>query len=156
VTVRGPASTEISAAAEATEDLGSRLAATLRCGDIVLLEGDLAAGKTTFVRGLVRGLGGAPQDVSSPSFVLIQSYPCHGAGIDVLHHVDLYRLADSLPDLRELGLDEVLSDPRAVVAVEWPKDTLATWIPNDSRVVRIGLRILEDDRREIEVTWNKP
>jgi len=135
-----------------TEDIGRELASGLRGGHIVLLEGDLAAGKTTLVRGLVEGLGGSSDEVSSPSFVLVQSYPCRAAGIEMLHHVDLFRLADDLPDLRELGLEELLSDPHAVVAVEWPKETMATWIPTDAKVLHVKIRILKDDRREVEVT----
>jgi len=101
----------VSSSAAATERAGAGLAARLRAGDVVLLEGDLAAGKTTLVRGLVVGLGGSAEDVSSPSFVLVQSYPCAAVGVQRLHHIDLYRLADQLRELRALGLEEFLSDP---------------------------------------------
>jgi tRNA threonylcarbamoyladenosine biosynthesis protein TsaE len=113
----------------------------------------LAAGKTTLVRGLVAGLGGDPEEVSSPSFVLVQSYACRRSGVERVHHVDLYRIADQISDLRELGLEEFLSDSAAVVTVEWPKDTLANWIPADARVWRITLTVDdEDDSRDIEIT----
>jgi len=141
-----------SESASETERIGREAARALRPGDVVLLEGELAAGKTTLVRGLVEILGGDPDEVTSPSFVLVQTYPCQGRGIDRLHHVDLYRIADQLPDLRELGLDELLSDARAVVAVEWPRDTLAAWIPADARVWRITIRTREDDARDVEIT----
>jgi tRNA threonylcarbamoyladenosine biosynthesis protein TsaE len=141
-----------SASAEATEAAAGKLAARLIAGDVVLLEGDLAAGKTTFVRGLIAGLGGDPEDVSSPSFVLIQSYDCNLGEIGRLHHVDLYRLDNRVADLRELGLSDVLSDAEAVVAVEWPKDTLATWIPTDARVWRVAITIEDDDARTIEIS----
>jgi tRNA threonylcarbamoyladenosine biosynthesis protein TsaE len=142
-----------SSSAAATERSGAALAAQLRPGDVVLLEGDLAAGKTTLVRGLVAGLGGSTEDVSSPSFVLVQSYPCAAAGIERLHHVDLYRLADRLTELRPLGLEDLLSDPAAVTAVEWPRDTLAVWIPGASRVWRVRLTLLPGgSRRLIELT----
>ena len=137
---------------EASEAAGRDLATRLRAGDVVLLEGDLAAGKTTFVRGLVGGLGGDTQLVSSPSFVLLQSYDCRVGDIAALHHVDLYRLAEDVADLREVGLEDTLSDPTAIVAVEWPKDTLATWIPADSRVWRIAITTEEDDSRRIEIS----
>jgi tRNA threonylcarbamoyladenosine biosynthesis protein TsaE len=117
----------------------------------MLLEGDLAAGKTTFVRGLVDGLGGNADAVSSPTFVLLQSYDCAFGDITVVHHVDLYRLAEDVADLREIGLEEILSDPNAIVAVEWPKDTLATWIPSDARVWRVAITTEEDDSRLIEI-----
>jgi tRNA threonylcarbamoyladenosine biosynthesis protein TsaE len=90
--------------------------------------------------------------VSSPSFVLVQSYPCAAAGIERLHHVDLYRLAGRLAELRALGLEELLSDPAAVTAVEWPRDTLAVWIPAASRVWRVRLTLLPGGSRRIEIT----
>jgi tRNA threonylcarbamoyladenosine biosynthesis protein TsaE len=140
-----------SRSATATEASGREFAARLRGGDVVLLEGDLAAGKTTFVRGLVDGLGGSTDAVSSPTFVLLQSYDCT-SDVTVVHHVDLYRLAEDVKDLREIGLEEILSDPNAITAVEWPKDTLATWIPADARVWRVAITTEEDDSRQIEIT----
>jgi tRNA threonylcarbamoyladenosine biosynthesis protein TsaE len=136
----------------ATENAAGTLAEGLHAGDVVLLEGDLAAGKTTFVRGLLEGLGGSSADVSSPTFVLLQTYDCEAHQIRRVHHVDLYRLDNRVADLREVGLSEILSDTEAVVAVEWPKDTLATWIPTDARVWRVAITIEEDDTRSIEIT----
>lgn len=141
-----------SQSAETTQSAGRGLATRLRPGDVVLLEGDLAAGKTTFVRGLLPGLGGDAEAVSSPSFVLLQTYDCVSRGIRRLHHVDLYRLDDNIADLREVGLEDVLSDDVAVVAVEWPKNTLATWIPADARVWRVRITTEEDDSRQIVIT----
>jgi len=139
------------ASAEETEATGERLAGRLHAGDVVLLEGDLAAGKTTFVRGLLYGLGGNSEAVSSPSFVLLQTYDCDAREIRCLHHVDLYRLEEKIADLREVGLEDVLSDNDAVVAVEWPKNTLATWIPADARVWRVAITTEDDGTRRIEV-----
>lgn len=135
-----------------TEGAGCDFAASLRAGDVVLLEGDLAAGKTTLVRGLVAGLGGDARLVSSPSFTLVNSYDCSSGDIGVVHHVDLYRLAEDVNDLREIGLEELLSDPAAIVAVEWPKDTLATWVPADARIWRIAITTEGDESRSIEIT----
>ena len=136
---------------EGTGRVGFDLAARLLPGDIVLLEGDLAAGKTALVRGLVEGLDGPPEQVSSPTFVLLQTYDCSKNGIASLHHVDLYRLGESLPELRELGIEENLSDPVAVTAVEWPKGTLATWIPADARVWRVVITVEDDDSRTLVI-----
>ena len=138
--------------AQATENLGGTLAAVLVPGDVVLLEGDLAAGKTTMVRGLARTLGADPEEVSSPTFVLVQSYRCAGGEIRRLHHVDLYRLEDRISDLRELGLEELLSDRQAVVAVEWPKRAVATWIPRDARLWRVRLTVTEEGTRRVEIS----
>jgi len=135
-----------------TEALGAQLALELAGGDVILLEAELAAGKTAFVRGIVRGLGGDPIDVSSPTFVLIQSYDCGPGSIGTVHHVDLYRLGERVTDLREIGIEDILSDQTAVTAVEWPKETIATWIPAGTRVWRIGIKVEDDDSRTIEIT----
>ena len=92
--------------------LGEKVAATLEPGTFVLLHGDLGAGKTAFVRGMAAGLGGSPDDVSSPTFVIIQHYK----GRTPLVHVDLYRL-DNAAAVDDLGLEELASG--AVVAIEW-------------------------------------
>jgi tRNA threonylcarbamoyladenosine biosynthesis protein TsaE len=92
--------------------LGKRVAETLQPGTFVLLHGDLGAGKTAFVRGMAAGLGANPEDVSSPTFVLIQHYK----GRVSLTHVDLYRL-DSAAAVDDLGLEEMANG--AVVAIEW-------------------------------------
>ena len=97
---------------DGTFALGASLGATLKPGTFVLLHGDLGAGKTAFVRGMVVGLGGNLDDVSSPTFVLIQHYK----GRIPVVHVDLYRL-DSAAAVDDLGLEELANG--AVVAVEW-------------------------------------
>lgn len=95
-----------------TTALGERIASTLRPGTFVLLHGDLGAGKTALVRGMAAGLGANPEDVSSPTFVLIQHYK----GRIPLVHVDLYRLERGAA-VDDLGLEELANG--AVVAVEW-------------------------------------
>ena len=140
-----------SRSADDTEAIGRTLASRLAAGDVVLLEGDLGAGKTTLIRGLADGLDGDPGEVSSPSFVIIQTYRCGAPGIARLHHVDLYRLAERTADLRELGIEDVLSDPDAVAAVEWPKAALATWVPADARLWRVTMTMGEGETREIVV-----
>ena len=100
---------------EATAELGRRLATALRPGDLVLLEGDLGAGKTALARAIIRTLlGDAGLDVPSPSFALVQPYD--GNGRDVLH-ADLYRLAAER-EIDELGL---FDRPESIVLVEWPE-----------------------------------
>lgn len=97
-----------------TAEFGRALARGLQGGELILLEGDLGLGKTVFARGVAEGLGILPEDVSSPSFTLIQEYT--GGRLPVFH-VDLYRL-DSAEDLSALGLDEIL-DAQGVTLVEW-------------------------------------
>jgi tRNA threonylcarbamoyladenosine biosynthesis protein TsaE len=100
-----------------TEAAGERVGRDLRLGDLLLLEGDLGAGKTTFVRGVVRGAGSSAH-VASPTFQLVRVYP----GRLQLAHVDLYRLRSNA-ELADLGLDELLDE--GAVVVEWG-DRLAT------------------------------
>jgi tRNA threonylcarbamoyladenosine biosynthesis protein TsaE len=99
------------ASAAETEAAAERLARRLQPGDLLRLIGELGSGKTTFVRGLARGLGSLA-DVMSPTFQLVRVY----AGAIQLAHVDLYRVA-SPAEIEELGLDELLE--QGVVAVEW-------------------------------------
>jgi tRNA threonylcarbamoyladenosine biosynthesis protein TsaE len=107
----------------------------------VLLSGELGAGKTAFVRGLARGLGVDPEEVASPTFVLLTAYP----GPLTLHHADLYRLEGGGDD-RELGLEE-LPGPRGVLAVEWAERlSLAPW----ARAWHVRLAHAGEDLREIE------
>ena len=110
---------------EETEAAGEQLAATLAVGDLLLLAGELGAGKTTFVRGLARGLGISAQ-VQSPTFQLVRVYP----GRIQLAHVDLYRL-ETAAELADLGLDDLLDE--GVVAVEWG-DRLRLDYPRTRRI----------------------
>jgi tRNA threonylcarbamoyladenosine biosynthesis protein TsaE len=105
------------------------LAARLRAGDVVLLFGDLGAGKTVFVKGLAAGLGVAPEEVSSPTFTLIQEYR---GGRLTLFHVDLYRLNDRR-EIDDLGLDEIAAD--GVLAIEWAEKLPRS--PSDAVIVRL-------------------
>ena len=97
---------------EETAALAARFASRLPPGAVVLLWGDLGAGKTAFVRGMAAGLGIDPAEVSSPTFTLVQEY----RGPRTLFHVDLYRL--EAPETEDLGLEELAAGD-AVVAIEW-------------------------------------
>jgi tRNA threonylcarbamoyladenosine biosynthesis protein TsaE len=117
-----------------------RLAERLPPGALVLLTGDLGAGKTAFVRGLAAGLGIDPDDVSSPTFTLIQEY----VGARVLRHVDLYRLQGA--EIDDLGLDELTQDG-AVVAIEWAERLSAP----PAGAIQVTIVDLGGDAREIRV-----
>jgi tRNA threonylcarbamoyladenosine biosynthesis protein TsaE len=121
----------VAATAEETRALATRLAAVLRAGDLLVLSGDLGAGKTTFTQ----GLGAALQvrgDVTSPTFVISRVHPSLGDG-PALVHVDAYRLHGAL-ELDDLDLDASLEE--AVTVVEW-----GTGVAED----------LTDDRLEVEI-----
>ena len=136
-------STHVSRSEADTMRIARDLAGTLDAPAAVLLYGELGAGKTAFVRGLVEGAGGCPDDVSSPTFVLMQEY----AGRRLVHHVDLYRLAGAEVDDLEPLLDEMLAG-EAVVAIEWA-DRLQS-LPDAAVQVRIEDRGGDDRRITIE------
>jgi tRNA threonylcarbamoyladenosine biosynthesis protein TsaE len=106
----------------ATERFAARVAAVARPGDVILLSGELGAGKTAFARGFLRAAAGDQAlEVPSPSFTLVQSYATRGGTV---HHFDLWRL-DGPAALTELGWDAALDD---IVLVEWP-DRLGSLAP---------------------------
>ncbi len=130
---------------EATQSWGRRVAGHLRAGDLIVLTGDLGAGKTTFTRGLGEGLGvrGA---VTSPTFVIARRHPAGGRGIDLLH-VDAYRLG-SASEIDDLDLDV----EGAVTVVEWGAGRVEHL--SDSRL-DIGF-VPAGDGREARVTGHGP
>ena len=125
-----------------TVELGRRIAADLSRKCVVLLIGNLGAGKTTLAKGIAEGLGAAEGDeVSSPTFTLI-----HEFGEGRLYHIDLYRL-DEAREVERLGLDE-LFDREAVVLIEWG-ERFPELLPAER--IEIRLKAVEDEAREIEI-----
>jgi tRNA threonylcarbamoyladenosine biosynthesis protein TsaE len=122
-----------------TATVARELAAGVKAGDVILLSGNLGAGKTAFVRGLAAGLGIDPEDVSSPTFTLVHEYR---GGRLTLYHVDLYRL-DRVAT-HDLGLEEMgVAD--GVLAIEWP-DRLSHPLPGAREV---GIEIVDESTRRI-------
>jgi tRNA threonylcarbamoyladenosine biosynthesis protein TsaE len=136
--------TDRTAGPEATEAAGARLAAELRPGDVVLVSGELGAGKSAFVRGALRSLG-VDGPIASPTFVVGQLY--YGRE-GPLAHLDLYRLAGME------GEDPGLLDPffaaEAIAFVEWPEHADGAW-PAERVARRVHLRHAGGDEREIEI-----
>lgn len=128
---------EVTRSPAETEAFGERVGKRLRIGDLVLLTGELGAGKTTFVRGVARGAG-SQAPVASPTFQLVRMYP----GRLQLAHVDLYRI-ESPSELADLGLDELLD--QGAVVVEWG-DRL-----DAPEAALVHIEHLEGDRRMIRV-----
>lgn len=126
---------------EETIAQGREIGAKLKAPVLILLSGDLGAGKTTLTKGIAAGLGAAREDdVTSPTFTLVHKYE----GSTRVYHVDLYRIED-LHDFETLGLEDIFSE-QAVVIVEWP-DRLK--LRTDWRIVRIQLEHVTDDTRRI-------
>jgi tRNA threonylcarbamoyladenosine biosynthesis protein TsaE len=122
-----------------TTTIARELAADVKAGDVILLSGNLGAGKTAFVRGLAAGLGIDPEEVSSPTFTLVHEYR---GGRLTLYHADLYRLDRVATD--DLGLEEMgVAD--GVLAIEWP-DRLSHALPGSRR---IDIEIVDEKTRRI-------
>ena len=121
----------ITNSAAETRDLGERLAGKLKAGDVILLEGELGAGKSELARGVARGLG-VQETVTSPSFTILNVYE---SGRTPLYHFDWYRLEDS-EELYELGMDEYLGGD-GIALVEWP-DRCPDALPEDYLRIRIA------------------
>ena len=133
--------TTITRSEQETQRIARDLAASLRAGDVLLLAGDLGAGKTTFVRGLAEGLGIEPDAVSSPTFTLVHEYR---GGRLTLYHADLYRLDRTATD--DLGLEEIgVRD--GVLAIEWP-DRLSHDLAG---ATLIQLEVVDDATRRIVI-----
>jgi len=128
---------------EETIELGRRIAATLPRRAVVLLIGNLGAGKTTLAKGIVSGLGvAAAEEVVSPTFTLIHEY-----GEGRVYHIDLYRL-DRAEEVATLGLDEIF-DREAVVLIEWG-ERFPQLLPEER--IEIRLDTLDAESRRIEIT----
>jgi len=128
-----------------TEALGAALARELEAGGgIVLLNGDLGAGKTVFSRGFARGLG-VTEVVSSPTYTIVQEYALPSGRR--LYHMDLYRISDEHAALG-FGVDEFLSEPGAISLVEWP-ERIRGLLPDTA--IRVELAHRSENEREIRV-----
>jgi tRNA threonylcarbamoyladenosine biosynthesis protein TsaE len=126
---------------EQTRRIGMRLGGTLRAGDLICLQGDLGAGKTTFVQGIAQGWGSL-DSVSSPTFILVNVYRRDNGS--QLFHMDAYRL-DSTPEAEELDLDSMLAE--GALIIEWP-ERMAGLIPAER--LWVNLEHVDDEEREMQ------
>ncbi len=132
--------------AEDTVELGRQLAPLIRSAHVVLLRGDLGAGKTTLVKGIAEGFGAAQaDDVTSPTFTLIHEY--HGPDKDVFH-IDLYRL-DKPGELDSLGLEDLMTEERNLLLIEWGEKFPRILQQKDAEIV---IRRIEHDERKVRLT----
>jgi tRNA threonylcarbamoyladenosine biosynthesis protein TsaE len=138
----------VSLSAEGTIRIGRELARELAPPVLVLLSGELGAGKTTLAKGLVSGLGVASEDaVTSPTFTLVHEFKGAPPSSLRVYHIDLYRI-EGPADQQSLGLEDIFAAP-AVILVEWPEK----WrLPSDWPVLRVRLEVREDLSRAIIVS----
>jgi tRNA threonylcarbamoyladenosine biosynthesis protein TsaE len=128
-----------------TFNLGALIGEQLQGGEVLLLSGPLGAGKTIFVKGLASSLGLDPQEITSPSFTLVNPY----SGRLPLYHIDLYRLDTGLPAGHAVDLDELLREENAVIVIEWA-ERLANY-PLPSTQWRIVIEGDGDAARRIRI-----
>ena len=128
-----------------TIDLAIEFASTLLANDVILLDGELGAGKTCFVRGLCEGLGGDPTQVNSPTFVIMREYEVDG-GIRLVH-IDAYRLSGT-EELDTIGWDELLSDPLTIIAIEWPSK-ITDALPEHA--ITVSIEHLKEHERSLTI-----
>ena len=133
----------ISRSPEETLKFGGEYSKNLKRGDVVILNGEMGAGKTVFVKGVAKGLGIA-DTVVSPTFNLMNEYE----GRLTLYHYDAYRLHDAL-EAEEAGLTEYFGDRRGVCAVEWWQNISGAWA--GCRIIRVCIQKTGEDTRSIEV-----
>ena len=133
-----------------TLNIAERIAETLMpTPRLVILRGDLGAGKTTLTKGLASTLTGTdPEDVTSPTFTLVHEYD--GPRVKV-YHLDLYRL-ETERQLATLGLEEMIADPHAIVLIEWGEKFLSV---RDRADAQIDMAHLEGDERSLLVRWHE-
>src|SRR5215813_11663921 len=136
----------VSSSPDETFKYGRELGARLEGGEILLLSGPLGAGKTIFVKGICAALGVNEEEVTSPSFTLVNPYDARLR----LYHLDLYRLDEGASAAHAVDLDELLSDEHAVIVIEWAERMLNYPLP--ANVWRISLSGDGDSPRHIRVT----
>lgn len=140
-----PTGVFVSQTAEETFNLGRRIGEQLTGGEILLLSGPLGAGKTIFAKGLAGALGVDGREVTSPSFTLVNLY----RGKYTLYHIDLYRLDEGSSAAQAVDLEELLTDERAVIVIEWA-ERLGRY-PLPANVWRISITGDGDDPRQITI-----
>jgi len=135
--------TIVSNSPEETFSFGEKVGGLLKGGELVLLTGGLGAGKTVITKGILSGLGYDPDEVTSPSFTLVNLY---NARLDV-YHIDLWRLDDHTDAAVAVGLDDILADDKAMVIVEWAEKLRKADFSADT--IRITIRGDGDEPRQI-------
>jgi tRNA threonylcarbamoyladenosine biosynthesis protein TsaE len=139
----------LSRSADETFNLGKQVGQQLSGGEILLLTGPLGAGKTIFVKGIASALGIDPEEVTSPSFTLVNPYE----GRLPLYHIDLYRLDEGASAAHAVDLDELLANESAVIVIEWSERLGSYRLPPN--IQRIAISGDGDDPRKIRLAFMK-
>jgi tRNA threonylcarbamoyladenosine biosynthesis protein TsaE len=129
-----------------TFSLGEWLARSLKGGEVILLSGELGAGKTLFTKGVLSGLQYEADEVTSPSFTLVNRYEA----LLRVYHIDLYRLAEDGSAGFAVGLDDILNDETAVTVIEWAERLGNYKLPGET--ISVEIAGVGDDPRMIRIT----
>lgn len=133
----------VTSTAEETINFAKEFGSKLSPGSVVCFFGDLAAGKTTFVKGLVDGANCSSEEVCSPTFTYLNIY----TGKCPIYHFDLYRLHD-IDEFLSMGFDEFLHDPNGICCIEW-SERIEKFLP--ASAFKVKLRVVEETKREIVI-----
>ncbi len=125
-----------------THKLAQKFATSLKIGDVVLLHGDLGAGKTTFTQGVFSALG-VTEIVNSPTFAILKSYQGKNC---MLHHFDTYRI--STEEAIESGFDEILDDRQSIIFIEWSENILPL-LPDKTK--NVDIKLIDENTREFNI-----
>ncbi len=131
---------------EETKLLGEKCAKNLKAGGIIALYGELGGGKTTFVQGIALGLG-IERRIISPTFIIVRTYELNIENAKNFYHIDLYRTQNQ-DDIKGLGLEEIISDGKNIVAIEWA-EKMGEFLPE--KRTDIFFKYIEGDKREIKI-----
>ena len=134
----------ITRSAEETFEQAYRIGEAISEPAVFLLEGDLGVGKTVFAKGIGAGLDIDPAEVNSPTFTLVNAHD----GRMRMYHLDLYRIADGTNEVYDLGLEEMIMEPEAVIVIEWPERLGPFAIP---RAYRVVISDLGGDERSLSI-----
>ena len=137
--------TYLSKSAQETKNIARNISGDFCVGDIILLDGDLGAGKTVFSSGLVNALTKKEYSVTSPTFAIVNSY----SGDLTVHHFDFYRI-ESPDELENIGIYEYLYDENAICLIEWPSKA-EELLSGLRSVVKINIKKIDENTREITI-----
>lgn len=133
-----------------TFNLGMEVAKKLKGGELVLLSGDLGAGKTVFTKGLAKQLKLNPRKVNSPTFIVLKEYELENKNIHKFIHIDAYRIS-SIDELNSIGFNEYILRNDAIVIIEWAEKIKE--LKKIKKTIRVKIKYLSEDSREVSLNY---